>query len=39
MVEKFSRVRLDEEVELLGDLLHKILRYCPEVRIGIAGGH
>jgi serine/threonine-protein kinase SRPK3 len=35
MVEK-SRVRLDEEeVELLGDLLHKILRYRPEERIGM----
>ena len=35
MVEK-SGVRLEEEeVELLGDLLHKILRYRPEERIGI----
>ena len=35
MVEK-SRVGLDEgEVELLGNLLHKILRYRPEERIGM----
>lgn len=34
MVEK-SGVKLDEEVELLGDLLHKMLRYRPEERIGM----